>query len=575
MLEDVLQGPNRDIGRPECCFACMVPCSRMGCEGTHLLFLRFFLVMAEGYRQQQAFHAPPPSPLHHCLEVPCPEPFPEPVSDQPMKPGTDTFSPDDVTALPPLPISDWTCEMVVVYLRKILEAKYPSAPIVERCVEALRRNYIDGESIVTLTPSDWHAIIPEAGPRCCIRRVVDSWPRSTCKPNKKEPLPLPHLDEAECTSPRPSERAASLFDALRRTQSRSSSMQLEAAMRDAELRPHKMHHWLPRSFGRSPFNYVPLVGDMRPASYHAPWARWLFNRGKLYLLQLAFHWYTFLFDVIQPMDALGAVFTAFCLWGSYKLELFFDHSPSIVVAAIIFPIAFCMNAAYSRREHSLQMMAMFKGACLAVVAEHGAWAAYVTNNPEVEREFSCEHFFRYTVQRVDNIQRNLRLYLSDIPHRDKILVLQDLYIEYHRLVIHTQLLVDAGAPAPLIASLKSQLPRLYEAVERLRSSRDYRTPSSIKACMHIAIILVILYLSPYWANQMRLHPEQHVVVYCFALCFYWLMISLISLERKLESPFDMDQDDIATATYNLYAVFSSEQQEHILSAALKTPPATK
>ena len=169
----------------------------------------------------------------------------------------------------------------------------------------------------------------------------------------------------------------------------------------------------------------------------------------------------------------------------------------------------------------------------------------------------------------DRTQADLKLYLSDLEPRRKVSVLQDLYIEYHRLAAHTQRLVHAGVPPPLVGSLNAQLPKLFEAVERLRSSRDYRTPSSIKAYMHVAVICTVLYLSPYWANQMRLHPDHHAVVYCFALGFYWLLQLLVSLERKLESPFDMDQDDIATATYNLYSVFTPQQQDEIREAALQ------
>ena len=138
-----------------------------------------------------------------------------------------------------------------------------------------------------------------------------------------------------------------------------------------------------------------------------PCWKWLIGRIRLQLLLIAFHWYTLLFDVLQFVDFLGGAFTAFCLWGSYQLGLCFDQNPSLVVAAVIFPIAFCVSAAYSRREHSLQMMAMFKGSCLAVVTQHGTWAHYIARDPDMQEGFSPEEFFNYTVQYVDNIQVTL------------------------------------------------------------------------------------------------------------------------------------------------------------------------
>ena len=145
--------------------------------------------------------------------------------------------------------------------------------------------------------------------------------------------------------------------------------------------------------------------------------------------------------------------------------------------------------------------------------------------------------------------------------------MRDNYCTYNTLVCHTDLLVDVGVPATLVSSLISTYADLFETFETLRNNRDYRTPSTIKSYMHFAVALAVLYLSPYWAQQIQTYPHHEILVYFIAVCVYLLLQLLVSLQLTLESPFDWDPDDISKATYNCYSFFGAHDREAILCAA--------
>ena len=146
------------------------------------------------------------------------------------------------------------------------------------------------------------------------------------------------------------------------------------------------------------------------------------NRVKLVILLLVFYWRTLLFDVVRFMDLVGAGLVVLLTWSCLKLGIYFNYNPSMVVAAVIFPIAFCVNAAYGRREQSLLAMAKFKGSCLTIIAQHGAWSRYFTPDKPQYQQFTPEGFYRRTVQLLDEIQDNLGLYLSDISNAEKVVL---------------------------------------------------------------------------------------------------------------------------------------------------------
>ena len=178
------------------------------------------------------------------------------------------------SGLDPLDVPHWTCEMVAKSLRLKLNLKYPSAPIVEQCVEAIHRHLIDGEALPALTRGDWRDVIPQAGPRCYIIGVVDGWLRGARKPEPALPEAFPEPPEeprapSPQQSPPPTPMIELMDEWLRARGSVSSRMQVKVALRESSVHP-RLQRCLPRSFHMSPFNYVPLIGDMRPQVVDPP-----------------------------------------------------------------------------------------------------------------------------------------------------------------------------------------------------------------------------------------------------------------------------------------------------------------
>ena len=97
----------------------------------------------------------------------------------------------------------------------------------------------------------------------------------------------------------------------------------------------------------------------------------------------------------------------------------------------------------------------------------------------------------------------------------------------------------SGIDAPLIASLTSSLGSVVSSFERLRMFSDYRTPSSIRAFIHLCIVLVPLLLIPVFAQLALLHHSY--VVYCASFLLPLPFMLLSNVQKGLENPFSKVQ----------------------------------
>ena len=200
--------------------------------------------------------------------------------------------------------------------------------------------------------------------------------------------------------------------------------------------------------------------------------------------------------------------------------------PSLWVNALLFPLAFSVNAAYQRREGALSQSAEFKACCLTLYLSHRCW--------QFERTVPHD-FLRCSSTCFTTLFEKVKGYLIAKTEGEKVAQLRAVYDLLNELSLVNDVLRISKIDAPLIASLTSTMGRLVGSFESLRMYSDYRTPSSIRAFVHLCNVLVPLLLIPNFAQLATEHNPYAAYAAGFLLPFLFMLLS--NVQKGLENPF--------------------------------------
>ena len=74
---------------------------------------------------------------------------------------------------------------------------------------------------------------------------------------------------------------------------------------------------------------------------------------RMRLYRYLYFLYAMVTELVGLKDVLGLVLCSLVTWLFYKMDWILQYKPSMIMAAVIFPIAFTINSAYTRREAAL------------------------------------------------------------------------------------------------------------------------------------------------------------------------------------------------------------------------------
>jgi hypothetical protein len=251
-------------------------------------------------------------------------------------------------------------------------------------------------------------------------------------------------------------------------------------------------------------------------------------------LSLIFNWRT----IVLALVSAGT--TSLCI--HYQITASFPMT--IVVAAIVFPIAFSINSAYERRETALAHYASLKTDGRSIYYASRDWLA--VSNPQSLQQLRTllrsvlEHTVALLTDQRDKLERNEAHVYDDFSALSH-------YIRTEQR--------DSGMTATEVSRVNNFLNSMMGAFEGLKHIYQYRTPRTLKTFSSLFIIIVPPLYGPHFANLALDHSLGYGLQYAMPILFAVLLSSLANIQSQLENPFDQyGEDDL---TFNIEKFINS------------------
>jgi predicted membrane chloride channel (bestrophin family) len=232
---------------------------------------------------------------------------------------------------------------------------------------------------------------------------------------------------------------------------------------------------------------------------------------------------------------LSVAATLVCVWQGWSGDL----PQPLVATAVIFPIAFSINAAYSRRAEALACQSSIASNIVMVFFAHRDWpAAGGETHARRSREL---------------ILRLLETIRESMSARDGVDAgTAKAYGIFSDLSASIELLRRAGVSSTEIANINQYMRSTMQDVERMRRILLYPTPSSLRDYTKFFLYGLPVLLGPYFAFLATKHGNG---LGCFVAVMYsFILVSLDHVQEQLENPFDgVGADDVNLDMAGFYA----------------------
>ncbi len=237
--------------------------------------------------------------------------------------------------------------------------------------------------------------------------------------------------------------------------------------------------------------------------------------------------------------------TLFATFLCHVLHWEFNIPTDLIGIAIIFPIVFSINAAYSRREKALELYAKLKAEVSGIYFAFRDW--HPANSIELKEESTkiLLGFFSST-----------RSYLVESNHDKKLL--ENVYKGFSTLSRLSVKYRDLGISTSEISMVEKSITNMIEHFEQLKNILMYRTPVSLRAYSHVFLNIFPLFFAPYFAYLGD--TTSPVLGYLVGGMYALILVSLDNIQDHLENPFDQEGADDLKLEGGEYISFISEER---------------
>ena len=209
-----------------------------------------------------------------------------------------------------------------------------------------------------------------------------------------------------------------------------------------------------------------------------------------------------------------------------------DFPLTLVISAVVFPIVFSINAAYTRRETALANYGSLKahGHAIYLSVLHSAQAGDV----EVQKKAQ---------QLLGELIRKIReLFISEATDlRQKELHVYSQFSLLSFLIKND--LRELSTFQPDVSLCDSHLTEMMEAFETMKHIFQYRTPQTLRTFSRIFITTLPVLYAPYFAFLAADYSTGLALM--MPVLFTVTLVSLDNIQLHLENPFDqIGEDDI-------------------------------
>jgi len=223
-----------------------------------------------------------------------------------------------------------------------------------------------------------------------------------------------------------------------------------------------------------------------------------------------------------------------------KMEFYYNVPTDLIGIAIVFPIVFSINAAYSRREKALEHYSLFKASALSIRYAHMHW---IDENSKENRQGKKINGDEH-VNRIDKIYKelfdNLYNYLHSLTpnpgtYDNIIKLLGDISLSNEKI---RPFIIDTEN-----SRLQNNLRFMAVGLENIINIKNYRTPSSLRAYTKVFLNIFPIIFGPFFAH---IATDKGIEFGIAIAIIYSLVLTILdNIQEDLEDPFDgIGTDDI-------------------------------
>ena len=217
---------------------------------------------------------------------------------------------------------------------------------------------------------------------------------------------------------------------------------------------------------------------------------------------------------------------------------------TIVGVAIVFPIVFSINSAYTRRETALTNLGDYINHMTALYHASRDWL-----NPK-QPEFQKE-----TKKRIVASFDQLRLLFTSIDENDIHEHEKKMAENLSELSSFMQQLRIYGVHGTEMSRISQYLTRVGGAIEDMKVILKYRTPITLRAYSKISIYSFPVSYGPYFVYAAQ--DYSFGLAYVMPVLFSFILVSLDNIQNHLENPFDqIGEDDVKFGTQRFEEMLS-------------------
>ncbi len=209
---------------------------------------------------------------------------------------------------------------------------------------------------------------------------------------------------------------------------------------------------------------------------------------------------------------------------------------TIVGVAIVFPIVFSINSAYTRRETALSNLGDFVNHLTNLYYASRDWVRPA--NPDFTRQAKAQMVGCFDQLRI--------LFTSRDEHSIRVNE-KKMAGKLSDLSMFLQQFRDLGIHGTEMSRIDQYMARIGGAIENMKVILKYRTPITLRAYSKISIYSFPISYGPYFVYAAQ--EYTYGLAYVMPVIFSFILVSLDNIQSHLENPFDqIGEDDIKFGT---------------------------
>ena len=238
------------------------------------------------------------------------------------------------------------------------------------------------------------------------------------------------------------------------------------------------------------------------------------------------------FMIINYKTVIITVLSLASTYLCYRYHLTANFPDMLVGVAIVFPVVFSINSAFTRRENALKQLADFKGHAIALYYASRDWPAEGGDEPSKKMRDTMETMFV-------ELQKILKEPNRVIAHRLE----TEFYTIFSGLSGLIKSLRALEVQSGEVSRMNQYVSKMMIAFDNMMVVHNYRTPVTLRAYSKVFLYIFPIVYGPYFANTFTTYSAN--LGYVMPILYSFILVSLDNIQDHLEHPFDdIGEDDI-------------------------------